>query len=199
MPTLAHLLSSLAEKYDTSKRPLRYFDVRKRGELSASEIRYVKKRFKELVDREACVERDSSDPSCYEKVSTDLKPKKKKRRSSYLRDYERIYRQGGETTDAFFKRHTLPKGRGPKGLKRISVETGVPLKYLKQVYDIGVGAYASSGSRTGMTSEQWGYGRVYAFVMCYFHNEDGKYDNQRFLKNRTDFRVFLEVVDALGL
>ena len=79
MPTLAHLLSSLAEKYDTSKRPLRYFDVRKRGELSASEIRYVKKRFKELVDREACVERDSSDPSCYEKVSTDLKPKKKKR------------------------------------------------------------------------------------------------------------------------
>lgn len=199
MPTLTRLLSSLAEKYDTSKRPSRYFDVRKRGELSNAEVRYVKKRFRELVDREACVERDSSDPSCYDKVTTDLKPKKKKRKSSYLRDYESIYRQDDMSTDAFFKQHRLPRGRGPKGLKRISVETGIPLRELKKVYDIGVGAYASSGSRTGMSAEQWGYGRVYAFIMCYFHNEDGKYDSQRFLKNKTDFQVFLDVVDALNL
>lgn len=198
MTTLTRLLSSLADKYDTAKRPARYFDVRKRGELSSSEVRYVKKRFKELVNREACVERDSSDPSCYEKVKTDLKPKKKKRKSSYLRDYEEIYRPSKVSTDEFFKEHKTPKGRGPKGLKRIAVETGLPLKELKEVYDIGVGAYATSGSRTGMAAEQWGYGRVYAFIMCYFHNADGKYDSQRFLKNKTDFQIFLDTVEKMG-
>ncbi len=49
MPTLTRLLSSLAEKYDTSKRPSRYFDVRKRGELSAAEVRYVKNALKSLL------------------------------------------------------------------------------------------------------------------------------------------------------
>ena len=32
----------------------------------------------------------------------------------------------------------------------------MPILSLKEVYDIGVGAYASSGSRTGMRASQWG-------------------------------------------
>jgi hypothetical protein len=72
----------------------------------------------------------------------------------------------------------------------------MPLKALKEVYDIGRGAYASSCSRTGMASEQWGYGRVYAFIMSYFVNEDGRYDQSRFLKNKTDFHVLQEIIDS---
>jgi len=48
-----------------------------------------------------------------------------------------------------------------------------------------------------MSAEQWGYGRVYAFIMSYFHNEDGKYNNQRFLKNRTDFHIFEDIVKEM--
>lgn len=194
MPTLARLLSELAEKYDTSKRPSRYFDVPKRGQLSPSDVRYVKRRFKEFVEREECVESEPDNPSCYEKVSTDRTPAKKKRKSSYANEYKRIYRTSKMSTEDFFKSHRLPRGSAPKGLKRISVETGLPLKYLKEVYNNGVGAYASSGSRVGMAAEQWGYGRVFAFIMSYFHNEDGAYNKKRFLKNKTDFGIFEKIV-----
>lgn len=196
MPTLSRLISELASKYDTGKRPLRYFDVPKRGELSASEIKYVKKRFKELVDREECATSQPDNPDCYEKVSTD-RTSRKKRKSSYLQEYKRIYRPRNISTDEFFDSHALPRGSAPKGLKRIAVETGLPLKSLKEVYDIGIGAYASSGSRAGMSAEQWGYGRVYAFVISYFHNEDGHYDNKRFLKNKTDFHIFEDIVEEM--
>lgn len=194
MPTLTKLLSELAEKYDTDKRPSRYFDVPKRGQLSSSEIRYVKRRFKEFVEREKCVASEPDNPSCYEKVSTDKTSTKKKRKSSYANEYKRIYRTEKMSTEDFFKSHNTPRGSASKGLKRISVETGLPLKYLKEVYNNGVGAYASSGSRAGMAAEQWGYGRVFAFIMSYFHNEDGGYNNKRFLKNKTDFHIFEKIV-----
>ena len=200
MPTLTKLLTQLSDKYNTSKRPLRYFDVRKRGELTSSEVRYVKRRFKELVDREACVERDSTDPTCYEKVKTDLKPRTAKRKSSFLKDYERIYRKKKMTTDQYLKSKGMRGSKSaPKGLVRIAEETGLPLKSLKEVYDIGIGAYASSGSRTGMSAEQWGYGRVYAFIMCYFHNEDGRYNDARFFKNKTDFSIFEDIVEDMAI
>lgn len=194
MPTLSRLVSELAEKYDTGKRPLRYFDVPKRGELSPSDVRYVKRRFKELVDREICVESDPENPECYDKVSTDRLPKQQKRKSSYTQEYTRIYRPDNVSTEEFFKTHKLPRGASPKGLKRIAVETGLPLNSLEEVYNIGIGAYASSGSRSGMSAEQWGYGRVYAFIICYFHNADGHYNNKRFLKNKTDFHIFEDIL-----
>ena len=77
---------------------------------------------------------------------------------------------------------------------RIAVETGLPYTAIKEVYDIGVGAYASSGSRPGMSGEQWGYGRVYAFIMSYFFNEDGRYDDQRFFQNKSDFHVLEKIM-----
>ena len=203
MPTLSKLITELSEKYDTGKRPLHYFDVKKRGELSSSEVRYVKKRFKEFVDREKCVEKDPTNPKCYAQVKTDKKPKKKKRKSSYLADYEEVFRNHGYSTAQFDKVYAAQIAKlkkqvksAPKGLVRVAIETGLPLKALKEVYDIGRGAYASSGSRTGMASEQWGYGRVYAFIMSYFMNEDGRYDQSRFLKNKTDFHVLQEIIDS---
>lgn len=199
MPTLSRLLTSLAKKHDTAKRPARYFDVPKRGELSASEVKYVKRRFRDLIEREECVARDPNDPACYQKTETDLAPRKRKRKSSHLKDYEAIYRPERISTEEFYKQNKgrIPRGTAPKGLKRIALETGLPLRDLKEVYDIGVGAYATSGSRTGMSAEQWGYGRVYAFIMSYFHNEEGKYDSQRFLKNKTDFHVFENILEEM--
>lgn len=197
MITLSRLVAQLAEKYNTSKRPLRYFDVPKRGELSPKDIKYVKSRFKDLVERELCVEKDPENPDCYTKSKSDEKPRRRKRKSSYLADYEDVFRDSSVSTKDFLKtfRDQIPKGRAPQGLKRIAVETGLPLPELKEVYDIGIGAYASSGSRTGMTAEQWGYGRVYAFIMCYFGNADGTYNNRRFLKNKTDFHIFEKIMD----
>ena len=189
MPTLTRLLSDLAKKYDTSKRPSRYFDVPKRGQLTPAQVRYVKKRFREFVEREICVESDPDNPECYEKVSTD-RSAKKKRKSKYLQDYEAFYRTGNDfdITESMRELRALHP-RAPKGLLRISAETVLPYEMLKEVYDKGIGAYASSGSRAGMAAEQWGYGRVYAFVMNYFHNQRGKYTNSRFRKNKTDLDV----------
>ena len=189
MPTLTRLLTELAEQHKTAKRPARYFDVPKRGELTSAEIRYVKKRFRELVEREACVESAPDNPDCYDKVSTDRRPRKK-RKSSYLRDYEAFYRGGsGLDAESVIRELRSAHPKAPKGLLRISAETLLPYDMLKEVYDKGVGAYASSGSRPGMSAEQWGYARVYAFVMNYFHNEGGEYTNSRFRKNKTDMDV----------
>jgi len=201
MTTLSTLVRELAEKNNTSERPLRYFDVPKRGDLTQAEIRYVKKRFKDILEREKCVRDDPKNPKCYEKTETDLSPKMKKRKSSYLIDYERIFRDTEVSNDEFFAQHKRDAApllkRAPKGLVRIAIETQLPIDALKQVYDIGVGAYATSGSRTGMSAEQWGYGRVYAFIMCYFANADGRYDAQRFFANKTDFHIFEKITEDL--
>ena len=64
--------------------------------------------------------------------------------------------------------------------KDISKKTGIPMSILDKVYDRGLGARKSnpesvrslSGKKVGgkslkgkMSAEQWGYGRVYSFVM----------------------------------
>ena len=197
--TLTRLLTLLSKKYNTERRPERYFDVKKRGELSPSEARRVEQRFKEFVAREHCVEEDPDNPECYRMVATDkVSSRGKKRKSSFLLDYKEIYRSGKkESTEEYFKTRKVPRGAGPKGLKRISAETQLPMKYLRKVYNAGVGAYATSGSRVGMTPEQWGYGRVYAFVMSYFHNETGKYNSRRYLNKKTDFHVFEEILKEM--
>lgn len=206
MSTLSELLSTLSKKYNVSKRPSRYFDVKKRGKLSKEEISYVKKRFKELVDREECVSEDPDDPICYKKVSTDKKPLRKKRKSSYLKDYYKIYRNLGNTSFKVWVKSNQSEYKKvlkktsklgidpPDGLIRISIETDLPIQFLDEVYRKGVGAYASSGSRTGMSAEQWGYGRVYSFIMSYFHNDDGQYDKKRFLKSKTDYDIYEKII-----
>ena len=189
--TLSTLLRHLKDKYKTSARPKRYFDVPKRGELTASEERYVKKRFKELVEREICVKEDPDNPECYKKVSTDKRDKK--RRSNYLIAYEKEFRSDEEALYYLFeseaKRLRKAEPSAPEGLIKIALETGLPIKELKEVYDIGIGAYASSGSRAGMSAEQWGYGRVYAFIMSYFSKDKSKFSNKRFSKNNTDLKI----------
>ena len=43
--------------------------------------------------------------------------------------------------------------------------TGVPLKYIRESYNRGKGAW-TTGHRPGATAEQWGYARVHSFLLC---------------------------------
>jgi hypothetical protein len=198
--TLTQLVNELAHHYGVSRRPIRYFDVKKTGYLTADEIKYVKKRFKEFVIRELCVKADPDNPICYSRVKTDAIAKPKKG-STYKQDYDRIYR-GSDHDSSYVDSEgrklveLIQKGlkiKLPLGVCKISIETGLDPLVLKEVYDRAVGAYASSGSRAGMTAEQWGYGRIYSFIMSYMHNDKNKYSQKRFLKNKTDYDLFLEL------
>ena len=42
--------------------------------------------------------------------------------------------------------------------------SGIPLKYLKEVYNRGMAAWRT-GHRPGATEQQWGYARVHSFIL----------------------------------
>ena len=52
-----------------------------------------------------------------------------------------------------------------KSLEERSKVTGVPLKYLKTVYNRGMAAWRT-GHRPGMSQQQWSYPRVSSFLLC---------------------------------
>lgn len=47
----------------------------------------------------------------------------------------------------------------------ISKRTGIPVKTLNTVYDRGLKAWKTGGSRPGATAQQWGIARVYKYVL----------------------------------
>lgn len=72
------------------------------------------------------------------------------------------------TNSMLFKRkHGIPV-KDSLSLSDISKLSGVPLKALQEVYDKGMGAYATNPTsvRKSVSSpQQWAMGRVYSFVM----------------------------------
>ena len=60
-----------------------------------------------------------------------------------------------------------------KSLGGISKATGIPLDIIKKVYDKGLAAWRT-GHRPGATQGQWGYARVYSFVLkgCTYYYPD---------------------------
>ena len=82
--------------------------------------------------------------------------------------------------EKFNKKYGFNKDEGHSKSK-ISRITGIPISILNQVYDRGVGARksnpesvrsATTGKKVGgrslkgkMSAEQWGFGRIYSFVM----------------------------------
>lgn len=50
-------------------------------------------------------------------------------------------------------------------LEAKSKATGVPLRYIKGVYNRGMAAWRT-GHRPGATEQQWGYARVHSFLLC---------------------------------
>ena len=51
----------------------------------------------------------------------------------------------------------------------ISKRTGIPVKNLDTVYDRGLKAWKTGGSRPGVTPQQWAIARVYKFVLVSMH------------------------------
>ena len=52
-----------------------------------------------------------------------------------------------------------------KSLEERSKATGVPLKYIKTVYDRGMAAWRT-GHRPGMSQQAWSYPRVSSYLLC---------------------------------
>ena len=53
---------------------------------------------------------------------------------------------------------------GAKSLEDKAKVTGVPLKYIREVYNRGMAAWRT-GHRPGATEQQWGYARVHSFLL----------------------------------
>jgi hypothetical protein len=68
---------------------------------------------------------------------------------------------------AFKKLHGVDPKEG-LSLKEVAKLSKMPIKALQEVYDKGVGAYNTNPSSVRpmvQSAEQWGYARMYSFVM----------------------------------
>ncbi len=104
---------------------------------------------KQALARRAEIERfgamDWKDPRAYVGFQTD-KLARTKRRSSYTVQWEREFPNA-------------------KTLEERSRVTGVPVRFLKQVYRRGSAAWRT-GHRPGQTTHSWSYPRVSSFLLC---------------------------------
>jgi hypothetical protein len=89
--------------------------------------------------------KDWKDPKAYVGFKTD-KYAKTKKKSSYTVQWNKLF------PDA-------------KSLTERSKATGVPEKYLRQVYNRGMAAWRT-GHRPGMSQEAWSYPRVSSYLLC---------------------------------
>ncbi len=89
----------------------------------------------------------SDDKKSYKPFKTDFRngSRIKTKSSNYTKQFKKIF------PDA-------------NSLEEKSKSTGVPLSYLKKVYDKGLAAWRT-GHRPGATGQQWGYARVHSFLM----------------------------------
>jgi|LauGreDrversion4_2_1035121.scaffolds.fasta_scaffold63485_4 hypothetical protein len=85
------------------------------------------------------------DPKAYIGFKTD-KFAKTKKKSSYTEQWNRLF------PDA-------------KSLEERSKVTGVPVKFLKTVYNRGMAAWRT-GHRPGMSEQAWSYPRVSSYLLC---------------------------------
>lgn len=85
------------------------------------------------------------DPKAYVGFKTD-KYRKTKRKSSYTAQWDALF------PDA-------------KSLEERSKVTGVPVKFLKTVYNRGMAAWRT-GHRPGMSEQAWSYPRVSSYLLC---------------------------------
>ena len=86
---------------------------------------------------------DWKNPKAYTGFKTDIL---KTRKSSYTAQWDKLFPHA-------------------KSLKERSKVTGVPLRFLKTVYNRGMAAWRT-GHRPGATQQQWSYTRVSSFLLC---------------------------------
>ena len=85
------------------------------------------------------------DPKAYIGFKTDTFSKTKKK-SSYTEQWNRLFPEA-------------------KSLEERSKVTGVPVKFLKTVYNRGMAAWRT-GHRPGMSEQAWSYPRVSSYLLC---------------------------------
>ncbi len=104
---------------------------------------------KQVLERRKEIERfgamDWKDPRAYVGFKTD-KYAKTKRRSSYTMEWNRLFPEA-------------------KTLEERSRVTGVPVRYLKEIFRRGSAAWRT-GHRVGQTTQSWSYPRVSSFLLC---------------------------------
>ena len=104
---------------------------------------------KQALERKSEIKKFSKlhwrDPKAYVGFKTD-KFRKTKRKSSYTAQWDELF------PDA-------------KSLEERSKATGVPVKFLKTVYNRGMAAWRT-GHRPGMSEQSWSYPRVSSFLLC---------------------------------
>lgn len=62
------------------------------------------------------------------------------------------------------QKKSAKKGTKAKSLSDYSKKYKIPVATLRKVYDRGMGAYYGSGSRAGVSPQQWAMGRVRSFA-----------------------------------
>jgi hypothetical protein len=71
--------------------------------------------------------------------------------------------KGVKTRTSSYTAKFTRKFPGAKSLAAKAKATGVPLRYIRQVYNRGLAAWRT-GHRPGATQQQWGYARVHSFL-----------------------------------
>ncbi len=85
------------------------------------------------------------DPKAYVGFKTDVGVESS-RKSSYTKQWDELFPEA-------------------KTLEERSKVTGVPVKYLKTVYNRGMAAWRT-GHRPGMSEQAWSYPRVSSYLLC---------------------------------
>jgi hypothetical protein len=89
-----------------------------------------------------------TDPKAYVGFKTDkYAATRRKRKSSYTAEWDRLFPEA-------------------KSIKERAKVTGVPEKYLKQVYNRGMAAWAVSGHRVGASQAAWSWPRISSVLLC---------------------------------
>ena len=104
---------------------------------------------KQKIQRKKEIERFGAknwkDPKAYVGFKTD-KYAKTKKKSQYTQEWDRMFPEA-------------------KTLKERSNVTGVPEKFIEEVYNRGMAAWRT-GHRPGQTPQSWSYPRVSSFLLC---------------------------------
>lgn len=113
-----------------------------------------KKRMKEEIDKHS--DKSDDDPSAYKKWPADHKGGKV---SGDAHDTK-----PSAATIAYHKKYKSNESESwETGLKNKSDDTGIPLRFLKRVYNKGLAAW-KTGHRPGASQHQWAMGRVNSWI-----------------------------------
>lgn len=122
----------------------------------------------------------TSDLSAYE-------PKKFK--TDFLNGGKRVPTRKSSYTKEFRKKYP-----DVKSIKDISKITGIPEYILQKVYDKGMAAWRT-GHRPGATQQQWGWARVYSFVLKgkTFYTADASLAREAIQKSKQAEKYFKKI------